>query len=132
MRRRLRLLVPVLGWAAGVFLLSSRTSVPHLPGVLGWDKLAHASEYALGGWLLVRAFATHPRGATWALALGALYALSDELHQALVPGRNSDVRDWVADTVGLLLAIILFHVFTRLRHRRGPYPAPQGPEPITP
>jgi VanZ family protein len=123
---------PVVLWAAGVFLLSSRTTLPHLPGVLGWDKLGHACEYALGGWLLARALRAHPRGATWAMALGALYALSDELHQARVPSRNSDVHDWLADSVGVLVAITLFHLLTRLRQRRDSSSAPRSPEPITP
>jgi VanZ family protein len=37
------------------------------------------------------------------LALGALYGVTDEVHQGYVPGRMPDPWDWVADVVGLLI-----------------------------
>jgi VanZ family protein len=49
------------------------------------------------------------------VAAGSLYGVSDEIHQAFVPGRSSDVLDWMADTAGTLVALYLFR---RLRARR--------------
>ena len=82
---RARLWLPVVAWAALIFAFSS---VPDLgTGLGGWDlvlrKLAHAAEYAVLGALLVRATGR----AGLAFALGALYAVSDEVHQSFVPGR---------------------------------------------
>ena len=37
------------------------------------------------------------------LALGALYGVTDEVHQGYVPGRMPDPWDWVADVVGLVI-----------------------------
>ena len=71
--------LPVLVWAAVIFSFSS---IPDLGTGLGtWDlvlrKLAHTAEYAILGALLVRATGR----AGLALAIGILYAVSDEVHQ---------------------------------------------------
>jgi VanZ family protein len=105
--------LPVLAWAALIFALSS---VPDLgTGLGGWDlllrKLAHAGEYAVLGALLLRA--TGRTGV--ALALGILYAVSDEVHQAFVPGRAGSPVDVAIDAAGVALGVVVWHV---LRSRR--------------
>lgn len=102
---------PVLLWAAVIFAVSS---IPSLSTGLGtWDlvlrKAAHAVEYAILGALLVRAV-----GAAWlAVALGSLYAATDEVHQAFVPGRMGSPLDWAIDTVGVVAGVLLFARFAR-------------------
>ena len=108
-----RLWLPVFGWAALIFALSS---VPDLgTGLGGWDlvlrKVAHTTEYAVLGTLLVRATG---RGGI-AFALGALYAVSDEVHQTLVPGRMGAPLDVVIDTVGVACGVVLYQT---IRTRR--------------
>jgi VanZ family protein len=34
----------------------------------------------------------------------SLYGMSDEFHQSFVAGRNSEVADWLADTLGAAIA----------------------------
>lgn len=46
-----------------------------------------------------------PRGALVVLALCALYAWSDEFHQAFVPGRTPDTADWAVDAIGAAVGI---------------------------
>jgi VanZ family protein len=43
-----------------------------------------------------------------ALISTSVYGATDEWHQAFVPLRTSDVRDWIADTTGGALAILLY------------------------
>ena len=110
---RIRLWLPVLAWAALIFVFSS---VPDLgTGLGGWDlvlrKLAHAAEYAVLGALLVRATAK----SGLALAVGALYAVSDEIHQAFVPGRMGRPLDVAIDVLGLACGVLLWQ---SLRTRR--------------
>jgi VanZ family protein len=105
--------LPVLAWAALIFALSS---VPDLgTGLGGWDlalrKLAHATEYAVLGALLVRA--TGRSGL--AFAIGALYAVSDEIHQTLVPGRMGAPLDVAIDAVGVACGVLLWQT---IRTRR--------------
>jgi VanZ family protein len=95
----------VAAWAALIFVLSS---IPDLgTGLGGWDvllrKLAHAAEFAILGALLVRAL----RRPGWAVALGIAYAVSDELHQSFVPGRQGSPLDVALDSVGVVVGVIL-------------------------
>ncbi len=106
--------LPVLVWAALIFAFSS---VPDLgTGLGGWDlvlrKLAHAGEFAVLGALLARA----TDRAVVAFALGALYAVSDELHQVFVPGRLGSPLDVAIDTVGVAVGVLLWQRVARLRH----------------
>jgi VanZ family protein len=69
------------------------------------DKIAHCALYAVLGATLAsgrfRASSSVPHVVL--LVLGALYGISDEWHQAWVPGRDPDPADWLADVVGLAL-----------------------------
>jgi VanZ family protein len=102
----LRLWLPVAAWAGLIFAFSS---VPDLgTGLGGWDlvlrKLAHAAEFAVLGALLVRA--TDRAGL--AFFLGALYAVTDELHQEFVPGRMGSPLDVAIDVVGVAGGVLLW------------------------
>ena len=102
--------LPVGAWAALIFTLSS---IPDLgTGLGGWDlvlrKLAHAAEYAVLGALLLRAL-DRVAPAFW---LGTAYAVSDELHQVFVPGREGSPLDVAIDAAGVAVGIA---VLLRLR-----------------
>jgi hypothetical protein len=103
--RVVSLWLPVVAWAAVIFALSS---VPNLgTGLGGWDlllrKLAHASEYALLGLLLVRALGRQ----YLALVLGIAYAVTDELHQHFISGRTGAPVDVAIDALGVALGVLL-------------------------
>jgi VanZ family protein len=103
-----------------LFFVSSRTIPGHLD--LGWDKLAHAGAYCLLGVLALRAChgGLHWLGARptlVAVLLAGAYAMVDELHQGRVPGRHASVFDWVADVVGVALAIALVAILVSARGR---------------
>jgi len=107
---RLRAWAPVVLWAAVIFLFSSIPSLSS--GLGGWDlvlrKLAHLTEYAILGALLVRALAR----SGLAILLGGLYAFSDEVHQHFVRGRHGAWYDVLLDTVGVAIGVL---VWRRLR-----------------
>jgi VanZ family protein len=98
--------LPVVAWAAVIFAFSA---VPDLgTGLGGWDlvlrKLAHATEYAILGALLVRA--TGRAGV--AFGLGVIYAVSDEVHQSFVTGRHGAPLDVAIDALGVAVGIALW------------------------
>ncbi|HZB22732.1 MAG TPA: VanZ family protein [Gaiellaceae bacterium] len=104
---------PVVVWAALIFAFSS---IPALGTGLGvWDtilrKAAHVAEFAVLGALLARA--TGRVGL--AVALGVLYAVSDEVHQHFVPGRTGNALDVAIDALGVAAG-------TGLYRRRRPAP----------
>lgn len=86
-----------------------------------WDKLLHGAGYGVLALLYVFALAHGRRSplqiAVVAVVLTSAYAASDELHQRFTPGRNADVRDWFADTVGGTVAAAGFVVSTASRQR---------------
>jgi VanZ family protein len=117
---------PPLAWAVLIFAGSARPSVP-LPGIPGIDLAAHAGEYFVLGLLLARPLARHLRGQspfrvwTATVLLCLLYAVTDEAHQAFVPGRFCDPLDAAADAGGTILAaLVAAMAFPRaLRDRLG-------------
>lgn len=80
----------------------------------GGDKWLHFIVYGILGVLVARAAELSPRRifavATVILAVSIFGAL-DEAHQAFIPGRFPDVRDWMADTIGGALGAIAITLF---------------------
>ena len=102
---RLTAWAPAVLWAGLIFALSS---IPDLGTGLGlWDtvlrKLAHCAEYAILGGLLVRA-SRHPAAS---LLLASAYAVTDEVHQTFVTGRHGSPLDWLVDTAGAFIGVLL-------------------------
>jgi VanZ family protein len=102
---RLTAWIPVVLWAGLIFTLSS---IPDLGTGLGlWDlvlrKLAHAAEYAVLGALVYRALRHEPI----AIALSSAYAVTDEVHQSFVDGRAGSPVDWLVDTAGIVVGVLL-------------------------
>jgi VanZ family protein len=64
------------------------------------------------------------RPALWAFAVALLYGLSDEFHQAFVPGRHPDPLDIVTDIAGAAAALLALRLL-RGRLRR---PDPRSSE----
>jgi VanZ family protein len=70
-------------------------------------KTAHLSEYFIFGILLTHLFKKRSGLSTssqiiWAIALGIIYAISDEFHQSFVPSRTPSAGDVVIDTIGFV------------------------------
>ncbi len=100
-----------LGWAlaivALVFLASSRSTVAG-PEVRNSDKVVHFAVYGLIGTLVCRAARPGWGGAVAAFAVVSAYGATDEWHQSFVPGRSSELADWVADSLGAATAVALY------------------------
>lgn len=67
-----------------------------------WDKLAHVGFFVLLTLLLARGFAL---SMGWVAGVALLVGLADEFHQSFLPGRVASVEDWLADLVGVMLAV---------------------------
>lgn len=104
--------LPVVGWCAVIFTLSSIPTLPS-PKIIWWDfllkKTAHVVEYALLYFLVFRALTGKEKQtgkSKYWLAFGfcLVYALSDEYHQSLVPGRHCKLMDVGFDSLGMLVS----------------------------
>lgn len=121
MTRALRPWIPALVWAATIFVLSSfpGSAYPQT-NLVNADKLVHIALYGLLGGLCGRGIVRGWGWGSWAALaaaalLSTLYGVSDEVHQAFVPGRNSDWRDVVADGVGSVLGAAAAVILCRRR-----------------
>jgi VanZ family protein len=118
----LNLWFPLAVYVGLIYFLSSRSRVEwarQFP-----DVLLHASEFfvlavlvirALNGGLLIPMLS---RCYLWTFVLSSHYAMLDEIHQALVPGRVSSMIDFLSDTVGIDLALALVYALQRALARR--------------
>jgi VanZ family protein len=101
--------VPVVAYAALIFMLSSLSDPGPLPSGLS-DKHGHVALYAGFCVLILRAVC----GARWhrvtfrrwviAALITVAYGVTDELHQLIVPGRTASSLDLVADALGAVAA----------------------------
>ena len=102
--RRVLLWGPCLVYMALIFHFSSESDPMPVVTTHVWDKLLHLTEYGGLGLLFVRALCGEGAGVATAIVLAVVlasgYGASDEYHQSFVPLRDSDVHDWIADTLG--------------------------------
>jgi len=124
----LRYHFPVIVYAGLIFFASSFSVVPFdLPDFSLKDKLVHFIEFAIFGALLWRSAnrwklsLTRIKLLIIALIIGSIYAAFDEFHQFLVPGRNSDFADWIADAIGLAVGIVVAYIFISEKRRLKKY-----------
>jgi VanZ family protein len=111
-----------------IWVLSSQSILPVPKGILGFDKLQHFIAYfVLAGtigfwfspdWWQKRRFSAFFISA----AIASAYGVVDEIHQYFVPGRNCNVWDWMADTIGAvaggLALLFLYRLASRRRMRK--------------
>jgi VanZ family protein len=111
-----RFIVPFLLWLN-----------PHLPPAtiisihFALRKIGHLTEYAILAGLLWRSLGGTLTGSsktTIALStflLAAVFAASDEYHQAFVPSRTASVHDTAIDCAGALVAVLLCWILASSR-----------------
>jgi VanZ family protein len=86
--------------------------------------LAHLTEYGILGILLYASF-RHADEDLWqpgvagrSVAIAAVYALTDEFHQAFVPGRHASLLDSGLDTLGSALSVSIIYLCWRWSRRK--------------
>ena len=81
-------------------------------------KVAHFSEYGLGGVLFISLFSTYNwterKQITISILLGIWYAITDEVHQLMVPGRHGAIFDVYLDTLGFATGVLAMLLLIKL------------------
>ena len=120
----LSLWLPPITGMAGIFYLSSLSTVPGLGGMS--DTWLHGAGYAGLSLTFVRAFARGEwRGVTRLAVFAAwlcatAYGATDEWHQMYTPGRTAELRDVRNDAVGAALALGVAWAWGRITSARQP------------
>lgn len=95
-----------LFFAGLIVAMSHRSTVPG-PGWPGLDKAVHFGAFGLLATLVCR-LGRGWRAAAWVVVAVSVFGAVDEWHQSHVPGRTAEVADWVADTLGAVVAVALY------------------------
>jgi VanZ family protein len=117
--------LPAIAYMATIVLASSQPAIAFdMDYVPLRDKGVHFIEYGLLAILIAyalttrRAIAGEPltraaiaKLALWAIGLTTTFGYLDELHQAFVPGRNSDALDVLADFLGSIAGTAIYFAF---------------------
>lgn len=125
---RIIIILLILGWMNLVFGFSSQDSAESSSlseMIASWfsddivvqkkiepiiRKIAHFSEYGLGGALFFSLFSTfnikERKRMILAGLLGFTYAVTDEIHQLFVPGRTGKITDVYIDSLGVITGVL--------------------------
>jgi VanZ family protein len=104
-----------------IFFLASSIPFNSLPHFGRWDtlirKIGHMIGYFMFALCLLRGL-NRPgwKPLLFTLLIVFLYACTDELHQAFVPGRHSTIVDVGIDLTGAAIGACFYQIFTHL-HR---------------
>lgn len=81
-------------------------------------KLAHFTLYTLGGILIFNLFNSfklkNREKIGYSLLVGALYAITDEIHQLFVPGRSGMIKDVFIDSLGIITGVIICLIIIKI------------------
>ncbi len=109
-------------------LIFVQSSIPsqHVPKmtILSYDKIIHAGIYFIAAILVVLALHEHDElkkyRAEWlALIFTVFFGFTDELHQYFVQGRHASFWDFLADTLGSVLGIIVIsHIMKKRKQKQ--------------
>ena len=132
MKKRISILLVVL-WMLFIFIMSSFNStessnqsgfivniISDIFNISNTDtlsliirKIAHFTEYFILGLLTYNMTYNYNKKTYISIIICILYAISDELHQLITPGRSCQIIDILIDSSGSILGIYLLHIFLK-------------------
>ncbi len=116
-----RIIEPIVRW-----LIPDISDEAVQSTVFAIRKAAHVTEYAvlalllwlgLRGPKLTRAPGWPEKIALWAWGGAVLFAISDEIHQRYVPGRQGTVLDVIIDSIGAAVGLLALWLLGRWRKK---------------
>jgi len=117
MSERLRDRLVLAAWTLAIFVGGSLKlpPAPIQPPTIGWDKFAHALGFFLTQRIAARALrhesdgmgGSEVRVALMAALLASLLGGLLEVYQAALPHRSADIFDFIADVVGVAIAVLI-------------------------
>ena len=108
----------------GVLTLVPGNYIPKVSSFLDWlspDKLIHLLLFGIYTLLLCMGFSRQVKSSLlsqfpiiFSCGTGMVFAFFTEMMQAyIIPGRNGNVYDFLADTIGCLLGLIIWRIIMK-------------------
>ena len=93
------------------FAFPELANVPFLVNIV--RKSAHFIEYAILGFSVARSMKLSGAKHSFTSVIAcAIYASTDEFHQSFTPGRSSELKDVLLDTLGASFGILIYWLIT--------------------
>jgi VanZ family protein len=114
--------LPPIVWTVVILVLtlSPNSKLPETESITFLDKLAHAGVFMIWSFLLVRYFEHHKNSALFhnpgpflLMGLSGVFGLSIELTQLLLPFRQFEWSDLVADIIGGIAGYYIYRIFVK-------------------
>ena len=116
--------LPLIAYCLAIYIQSDLPASEHIPSFEFSDKILHFFAYAVMGVLFYRAYQTlrikgDPRLLILlSIASATLYGISDEIHQYYVPFRDASILDAVANMLGAVCGVYLYHRWVDYRRQK--------------
>jgi VanZ family protein len=116
--------LPLIIYCIAIYIQSDLPASEHVPSFEFSDKILHFLAYAVMGVLFYRAYQTlrikgDPRMLILLSVVSAsLYGISDEIHQYYVPFRDASIYDGIANFLGALCGVCLYHRWVGYRGQK--------------
>ncbi|MCW8824103.1 MAG: VanZ family protein [Ignavibacteriaceae bacterium] len=104
-------------------ILFTATTLPgkDLPELGISDKIEHFSAFFILAVLLNlaliyqrKSYFLFKNASIATIIITLLYGAIDEIHQLFISGRSADIRDWFADSSGVIIGILLLNLLKRV------------------
>ena len=78
-------------------------------------KIAHYTEYLILGLLVINMYIKNNINNLYLISIifCIIYAISDEIHQFLIPGRACQIKDILIDSIGSITGIYLYKLISK-------------------
>ena len=116
--------LPVIVYCLAIYIQSDLPLIEHIPSFKFSDQVLHFCAYAVVGLLFYRAYQTlrikgdSPMLILISILSASLYGISDEIHQYFVPFRDASIWDVVANTLGAICGVYLYHMWIASRDKK--------------
>lgn len=115
----------VIIWALVIFIQSSFPAIS-LPKVewFGIDKIVHMGVFGMLAGLCYISFLNIKSRNIFTkniylstAIITIIYGALDEIHQYFVPNRSCELQDWLADALGVMIALMIIRYFLSKRYK---------------
>lgn len=114
MKHKIIFILPAVIGTLLIFIFSHQSRPPFIDLGFEWnDKLLHMLAYFVYGLSLIFFLFGNfeniriKNAIFYILIFGAIFGITDEIHQSMIPGRDAEVFDWVADCLGIVFSLSL-------------------------
>jgi VanZ family protein len=116
--------LPAYLWSAILLFLTwwPKIEIPDI-GIDFKDKIAHLLAFGLFGFLVARARSKEEinqplHAVKLTMLYCSLFAVFDEVMQGVIPGRDADIGDGLANIAGVILGVIFFRFVWNPRSKK--------------